>query len=112
MADNEGAEKRLTLARVEIALGGGRLLDVALVFDQNDEPVDLVFATRLGGDSLLSALGSGVTVPATVLPSLRDHLAAICEQHKRGITLGADRAPALPPGHVRTRDVLEAAALR
>ncbi len=65
-----------TLRTLELALPGNRLLRVALTFDQDGHPQDLVIAAGFEGRRVLD-LSEGVNLPASALPALRDALAEL-----------------------------------
>ena len=70
------AASTLTLRTLDLELPGGRLLRLALSFDADGHPEDLVIACGFPGRRLLD-LSEGVNLPAGSLPALRDALAEL-----------------------------------
>lgn len=66
-----------TLRTMRIDLPGNRVLRLALSLDGDGAPTDLTIASGFESDPPLRVLGSGVCVPASALPELRDALAGL-----------------------------------
>lgn len=66
-----------TLRTMRIDLPGNRVLRLALSLDEHGEPESLTIAAGYADDAPLRVLGSGVCVPASALPALRDALAEL-----------------------------------
>lgn len=65
------------LRMMAVPLPGARVLRLALLLDDDDSPVDLTIAAGFDSDAAMRVLGSGVTVPASALPALRDALVSL-----------------------------------
>lgn len=64
-----------SLRTMKIDLPGGRCLRLALTFDRDGAPADLCIGCGFTSDAPLKVLASGLNVPASALPQLRDALA-------------------------------------
>lgn len=67
----------ITMRTAKLDLPGGRALHLALTFDADGEPADLVLAAGYVTDPALKVLGTGVNLPASAMPELRDALASL-----------------------------------
>ncbi len=67
----------LRMRTAKLELPGGRALHVALTFDDDGGPADLVLGAGYASDNALKVLSEGVNVPASVMPALRDALSTL-----------------------------------
>jgi hypothetical protein len=64
----------LHISTLTLPLPGGRHLFVAMTRDEQGGAEDLIIAAGYDGQDALRTLNSGVNLPASVLPALRDAL--------------------------------------
>lgn len=67
----------LRMRTTKLELPGGRALHVALTFDADGGPADLVIGAGYASDNALKVLSEAVNVPAACLPALRDALSML-----------------------------------
>lgn len=74
--------RRRTLDTLDVPLGPGcQTLRVGLYRDEAGEPLDMTMALGWGdGRTWREKSASGLTLPASALPALRDALATLCEE--------------------------------